>query len=491
MANVEIIEQPPKQSDEETFVDKLNEEPVIPQSVNGMLMSQPVETNYEPLYPVALNHAALPSWQSSMARDNHRKDHHRKTVHGGFAVWQEAMKGYEWIELDVREQGGNNREEEELMAEYQWKKEPRVSWNHNRKSAPCLSDNFVPRNTADSFKHKPSEPHTLLMGGYPDVDYPSTQPGTLLAPFGEYQPTVATERPEFQALPRASLQSNLDSQSVEEEARRNLCHYQSGEEVAFQDPWTFSRKLKSPKLRRTRRPVSMHQCGSSQMSTQRSQSSGVVESVLNTNSSSNSDSDCSQKLKKNSASHSQSSDSLRVLKLGSLKLNQGMFWNIPDERVSPDPQTFSESELPDQNFNNKRLKLKTQRSASIPDIIIQQEHGLHLSSSGQSSTVPRVGGAPSPTTALDPQVPVSPLVGLLERARVRGQELPNMRAYKPSPSPSFSSTPSPSPSDGDRETDREWEEVELMRSRAPTVSEGWKEQLVDGEEEERRSSRSE
>ncbi|KAG8009973.1 hypothetical protein GBF38_014091 [Nibea albiflora] len=63
----------------------------------------------------------------------------------------------------------------------------------------------------------------------------------------------------------------------------------------------------------------------------------------------------------------------------------------------------------------------------------------------------------------------------------------NLKSRYHPPSPSFSTTPSPSPSDGDRDT--EWdEEVELMRHRALTVSRGWKEQLVDGDEDERRDS---
>uniref|UniRef100_A0A3Q4BLF2 DH domain-containing protein n=1 Tax=Mola mola TaxID=94237 RepID=A0A3Q4BLF2_MOLML len=72
-----------------------------------------------------------------------------------------------------------------------------------------------------------------------------------------------------------------------------------------------------------------------------------------------------------------------------------------------------------------------------------------------------------------------------ERLRVVRPPLALDRTYLP-PSPSFSTTPSPSLSDGDRDT--EWEEeVELMRHRALTVSEGWKEQLVDGDDDDKRN----
>ncbi|KAM3873242.1 uncharacterized protein plekhg6 [Diretmus argenteus] len=319
--------------------------------------------------------------------------------------------------------------------------------------------------------------------GFADVDYESTPADTSLSPYREYQATDSMERPEFQRLPGSrgrSLRRDSDSQSVDEETRRSSWYSQSGEQEPVQEAWRFSRKLKSPKLRR-RRPISSHQGPHIHMSSPGSQGSRTTWSGPNTNSSSNSDSDCNQKLKVNSASRDQSSDSHRVLRLRSLKMNQGMFWNMHDERVSPDPQVFSEPELLDQNFHNKRPKLKAHRSASIPDVIIQGGHGLHPSSNRMSSAVPRRDVA---------QVRVSRLEGLLERAKGRVRDGEGVkrerRSWNPSPSPSFSTTPSPSPSDGDRET--EWDEVELMRSRAPTVSNGWREQLVDGDEEEKKYS---
>ncbi|KAG7216993.1 hypothetical protein INR49_001647 [Caranx melampygus] len=138
--------------------------------------------------------------------------------------------------------------------------------------------------------------------------------------------------------------------------------------------------------------------------------------------SNNSDSDYSLNLKKNSLPCSQSSDSHRVLKLGSLKPNQERHPN------------------------------------------------------GQNS----------------------PLAGLLERAKERVKDrdgikrgrdvkVANLWSRHLSPSPTFSTTPSPLPSDGDKDTDWE-EEVKLMRHRAPTVSKGWKEQLVDGDENDNDSS---
>lgn len=177
------------------------------------------------------------------------------------------------------------------------------------------------------------------------------------------------------------------------------------------------------------------------------------------------------------------SESHRVLKLGSLKHSQGMFFNIHD-RLSPDPQTLSESELPDPNVSNR---VKPQRRASIPNIINEGGHGLGLHTSSPY-TLPQAEDAPFPK----PDREHSALESLLERAkerdgfkRDRNVRMANLSSRNP-PSPSFSTTPSPSHMDG--ETGWEEEEVELIRHRALTVSRGWKEQLVDGDDDDKRNS---
>ncbi|XP_070691597.1 uncharacterized protein [Pempheris klunzingeri] len=261
------------------------------------------------------------------------------------------------------------------------------------------------------------------------------------------------------------------------------------------EAWGFSKNLKSPGLRR-RRPISAHQTPSTQTSKQFSQGSRQTCSASGNYTFSDIDSDYNLNIKRNNAPSAQTSDSHRVLKLGSLKPNQGMFWNMHN-RVSPDPQTLSESELPDVNHNNKRPKLKTQRSASIPNIMIEGGRGLHLHSSSPY-TLPRAENTRLPISGHHPNGQHSPLEGLLERAkeRVRDRdgfkgdrnvEPSNLRSRYPPPSPSFSTTPSPPTSNGDRDTELEGE-VALMRHRALTVSKGWKEQLVDGDGDEKRDS---
>jgi len=186
-----------------------------------------------------------------------------------------------------------------------------------------------------------------------------------------------------------------------------------------------------------------------------------------TNSSSNSDSDSNHKLQVNlKQNDTNNNTSQRVLKLGSLKSNPGLFWNVYENRVSPDSETFSEPELP-QEIPEKRRTGRAQRSASIPDIHYTSERSL--------------GDMPHPCTY------TSPVEGLLERAKVRvhreggrNRKEHDMKTLHPPHSPSSFSAPlSPSPSDGDQE-------VELMRHRVPSVSQGWREQLVDGDAEDKK-----
>ncbi|XP_073340856.1 uncharacterized protein plekhg6 [Pagrus major] len=472
--DMETEERPLTQSGEETFVDELTKEFIIHQSINGMLASKEAE---EPNPPVDATKTTVVPFMNSKPNDNDRK-----LVRRSFAGREQAIRGCEWIEMGVRRQQIGIHTEEE--AESLMIKERSVKWSH-RQSAPNL-DHFARSSASDPLRYNTTGPHVLLLGGYPDVDYPidedsSSQPAN--------QPTISREGPELVRVPEeGGIPSwrGSDSQSVNQDTRRNSIYSQSGDMETSQEAWSFSKNLKSPGLRR-RRPVSTHQGPATRH---------FFQSSEQASSPSNSGSDDNTNIKRNSLPSGQRSDSHRVLKLGSLKPNQGMFWNRED-RDSSDPQTMSESELPDLNFNNKRPKIKTQRSASNPNIIIEGDHGLRLYSNSLY-TIPQAKDARFTISGQDPNGHNSPLEGLLERAngrvrvrdglkRDRNFKTTNLRSRNPSPSPSFSTTPSPPPSDGDRDTGWE-EEVALMRHRALTVSKGWKEQLVDGDEDEKRDS---
>ncbi|KAM6936738.1 uncharacterized protein plekhg6 [Lycodopsis pacificus] len=441
--DLETEEQPLTQSGGGTFVDELTDEPIIPQSKNGMLASKEAEEQYQPPDGVTTNNPVLSSWHSQPNVNNHK-----------LASRQQAVIGYEWIEMGVRRDKIRIHKEEE-------EKRGQRERNHRAQSVPNL-DHFI---TADPLRYNTTGPHAVL---YPDVDYPTEEESTIDPPD---QPAVFREEPGYLGLPQEggiSTKRDSDSQSVNQDSRRNSDYSQSGDMETSPEAWGCSKYLKSPGLRR-KRPNNTHQGPSSQLSNQYSQGSGQTKSFSFSNSNSH--------LKRNS--NPSGSESHRVLKLGSLKPNQGMFLNMHD-RVSPDSQTMSESELPDCNVDNR---VKPRRRASIPNIITEGTHGLGLHTS--LYTLPQAKDAPF----TKPNQNHSALEGLLVRAKERNGfkkdrnvKKANLRSGNPPP-PSFSTTPSPS--DGDRDTESA---VELIRHRAPTVSEGWKEQLVDGDEDDKRNS---
>ncbi|XP_076010906.1 uncharacterized protein plekhg6 [Genypterus blacodes] len=453
-ANVEKSQHPHRQSREETFVDKLKEEPISPLLINGMLMSKAPEPQYEPPHEVTTNNTKPSIWP------NRSTDNQHKLLLKGLNRQQQAVQEVEWIEMGVREQRRTHREEEEAGTQYtaEGRQERRVTWNSQvqSQSVPNLYANSTGELSVDPLRHQDNGPHVLLLGGYPDIDYPINQSDTFPLPNGGYQSAAPWVMPEFQTVTNEggrSSRTDSDSLPTNQESRRNG---RLEEEEPVPEAWGFSRHLRSPGLRR-RRLVNSHQGPSAQIPKQGIVGSGLARSTSNTNSSSNSDSDSNHK--RNSTSSIQSSDSPRVLR--TVKSNQAILWNMPDDRASPDPVTLSDPEPPE--YDNRHGK-KTQRS----------QQGLKASS----------------------------LEGLLERAkgRVRDRDgvktgrivtMPGRQPRNWHPPPSFPNTPSLSHSDGvmgneggELETDWEEEEVELMRRRALRVSQGWKEQLVDGDEDE-------
>ncbi|XP_047454390.1 uncharacterized protein plekhg6 [Mugil cephalus] len=445
----------------ETCVDELTDEDFIPHSINGSKEAERYQTQED----MATNNGV--SWRSQ-TRNNNRTFGHKST-----AGQQQVHKQSEWIEMDVRNyQRENHREEENQIAESQLTNEQNVTWQQRVQSAPNL-DNLSHRPAADQPRFKTTLSHNLL----PDVDYPINEDSTL---YPHNQPAKSKEGSEFLGPQgqRGTLRRASDSQSVNQDTRRNSSCSQSEDMETSPDVWSFSKNLKSPGLRK-RRPVNTNQEPPSQTSKQFFQASRQTPNYY---SSSNSDSDCNTNMKRNSLPSSSSSDSHRVFKLGSLKPNQGEFWNVQG-RGSPDHQTVSEPELPDLNFQNNKPRMRTQRSASNPNIVIEGGPELHLHSS-------RIHTSPTEPKVHNPNGQPSPLVGLLEKAKEREKDRSglkrdrNMKMNKPqprnpSPSPSFSTTPSPSSIDGHTEL----KHVELMRHRVLTVSKGWREQLVDGDDD--------
>lgn len=178
----------------------------------------------------------------------------------------------------------------------------------------------------------------------------------------------------------------------------------------------FVRKLGSPRLRRQR------------PNNPQPDSSGTG---------SQHDSDANQK--RASTPSVKPQDTHRVLKLGSLKNNNGVFWCDTEEISSPDPQTISEPEKRLDVDLETKPKLKTQRSVSVTEM-----------SFSHASSLPTHRLNPSPPPAPDSQASSSSLQDLLQRAKQREKEcrLGRAKARK-------YSLPSTSPliGDGDREAE--------------------------------------
>ncbi|XP_026173225.1 pleckstrin homology domain-containing family G member 5 isoform X2 [Mastacembelus armatus] len=380
----------------------------------------------------------LPFWYS------HSNDMSPKPMHKKFSHRQNAVRGYEWIEMGVREdQVWRQMVKEEEIIKSQMTEEQRETFIDRVHSAPNLG-NLIPNTSAASLRYSTPGPPIFLPGGLPDVDYPTDE--------------------------------DSDSQFMNQDTRRNSSYSQSGDMEGITKAWGFHRNLKSPGLQR-KRIVGAHQGQSVQNPKHFLQGSKGTWAA-----SSNYDTNYNFNNKRNSAPSGQSSDSHRVFTLGSLKSNQNRFWNIHG-RVSPDAQTLSESELPDPNCYNRHKK-QSHRRASIPNIIFEREHDRRLPPTSLY-TLPQEQDPPFPSSGPSLNGHPSPLHGLLERAKERVRErdvikrdkngkITNMKSGYP-PSPSFSTTPS----------DTELEKLELLRG---GVRKEWNEQLVDGDEDELRNS---
>lgn len=430
----------------ERFVDKVNEEFLVPQSSNGLLAPRAEE---EPAHSastvVSIFHSQPNSVNGSMLRQ-------------GSAGWW-ISRGLEWIEMGVRRQEIGIYTEEALHPGRAT--EPSLAaWNHSLQSAPTRQrSSHTARTEQPERKNPPGDPAPFL-DGYPAVDYPMNedsdpQPVDQAAASGRFSEEPVVER-------GTSARRDSDTQSVVTRIS------QSSDSEASSEAWSFSKNLKSPGLRR-RRPTSVPQGAPSRPSFRDSEpprSASLSNSGSNYNTDTNSFSFSSQ----------QSFNSQQLPRQASSQSNQEMSCDPQDE------QFFSESELPDASLIDRRVGLKQLRSFSIPSVVTR-EHWRSMHS------LPR--GAETQSAGLS-----SRLDGPLNRAKVRVRERDGLRRDRqlkmghrrtryPPPSPSFSTTPSPSPSDVDREAEFV-EEVALMRHKALSVSEGWKEQLVDEDDDDKR-----
>ncbi|RXN33428.1 pleckstrin -like protein [Labeo rohita] len=355
------------------------------------------------------------------------------------------------------EEGRNKNYSKQLDEEEGLSKisERRVTWKHGRRSSSNSKDvaqqDLPVRNQSNgSFSSLPGG--DMKKNGTSSQSLPSTSaPNKLPIPASAYGAHGEPMHPNQED----------DSQEI----RRNSLYSQSGDDDQFlTESGRFSRKLKSPRIRR-RRPNNVQPSLPSDSS--RTTVNGLE---LTSNAKSN-----TKNQRRESDPSIKSQDSHRVLKLGSLKNNHGTLWNVPEKKLSPVPQTHSEPEQThDGKVQKKPIKLKKQRSASIPEI---------------RSLPPSHRHSPSPPPGLDPQLHPSPLQDLLQRAKERekerglGKRKGKKKTVSLQNSPTISASPSPSVSEGEREAEREESAVPRMIS-----AHGWREGNVDGSEDEMKES---
>ncbi|KAF6735164.1 Pleckstrin homology domain-containing family G member 6 [Oryzias melastigma] len=358
----------------------------------------------------------------------------------------------------------NPQKEENKMTEPE--KATTGMWNQREESAPN-SDQFTRRKPGHSVRNSSLRRYTRVIDELPDVDYPTEEESTLQLNYNQ----------QFQKW--GSFRSDLERKILERKDSNSRLAVQDGNRNSSQseglsiDPGWSSKQLKSPELRK-RRSLNSIPPLPQQTSTQ---VSGQNPAVSN----SSSDSESGQNFKRNSlpaSFGSDRSDPHRVIKPSALKSNQDQFVN----KARPDLQTPSETE----DLQNKKPKPKPQRRSSNPNIPTQEN--LRANSNKFYATSPPQRPPPSKTNS---EVPA--LEGLLERAKERDKSgikrdrnlkpvFWSARYYPPSyPMSPISPKPPMIPTKKDPEP--ECKEVELTRRRAMAVSQGWREQLVDGDED--------
>lgn len=294
--------------------------------------------------------------------------------------------------------------------------ERRVTWNHKLQSHK-KSNAFPQQDSLETNKSNGS--HHLLVSGLRENRAKNSQSpsGQLLLP--------------SKFVPVESAISVSQPQSQKPDLRQDSWSRQSGDEnESLSESQTFTRILKSPRLRR-KRPMNSQPFAPVQGSRRMSAEAESSTSFPNRNSNSVSDSDENHNVRRPSNTSSKSQDHL-VLNLASIKQNQVVFWNVPSERLSE-----SGSELPKERHNRNSQTLpngRAQRSESLPEL------------------------------------PSSTLQGILNRAkeRERGRGIANregkhLEKTSLQSSNTVCTTPSPSPSEGEKETGAE--DRETFRSR--------------------------
>ncbi|XP_052003357.1 pleckstrin homology domain-containing family G member 5-like isoform X2 [Xyrauchen texanus] len=347
------------------------------------------------------------------------------SAHGRVAKKDESvLTALEDSKTEGRKRSNSNGKQwEDGDAPFKKITERRVTWN---------SKNITQRDLL--VKNQSNIPQSLLTSGHTEINDTFSQPTPSTSLSNKYQTQYG-------------VIAEIDLHLQDEETKRKSLYSQSEEDDGFlTESGMFSRKMKSPRLRR-KRPNNSQPSVSPDSSRMDSGEDGSLDFAPKTNSDVNQPRDSNPSIKPQ--------DTYRVLKLGSLKNNQSVLWQVPEVRPSPDLQTpFKHEQTDDGNLQTKP-KLKGQRWTSIQN---------------PSSFLPDHRLSPSPPPGLDHQLHPSPLQDLLQRAKEREKERgfgkregkAKGSTFSLQNSPTLSASPIPSASDGEREVEEEESGVRSM-----------------------------
>lgn len=399
-----------------------------------------------------------------------------KVVRNNIPMRHPGFKGHEWIEMGIRrEKGVKQLEDDKKIVETQMTNTQSLMWKRKEQFVPRLN-NLTQNEATGPGRYNPNRKPSRLIHELPDVDYPTEDEEiSIQVP---HEPIIMSRqqpvRPpvEKQVLRRSNSDIQLVTHSEDTETHP--------------DAGGFPQNLKSPGLRK-RRPGSTSQ--GPPTPTPKQFLHEPTQTLAAPNSSLNSNSEYSSHSNRYSLPTKFDLDAQQGLNQRSSKSKTPK----PYPRYSSDVEAFSESELPGTKFHIKKSKFKDFRSSSSPNVLGRGGQGL-LRPSDSSNTTRKEKETPSPANI--PNENASRLMGVLERAKERDKDKGGIKKDKQlktgtvksrylRPSSPFNNIPSPTPSEGGNETDVE--EVALIRPRVLTVSAGWKEQLVDGDEDDKSS----
>ncbi|XP_015226352.1 PREDICTED: pleckstrin homology domain-containing family G member 6 [Cyprinodon variegatus] len=476
--DMEIEEQPLKPLKQRSLMEELNDK-INKQSFNG---SEEANQNH-PSDQLSPNNSGLPPMYPKQGSNT------QNSVRKNIPTRQPAFK-QEWIEMGTRKGLARKPlEEDGKIVETRLTNNQSTMWKHRGDLVSKSVNHFTPIETAGQGRYNPPRQPRRLIDELPDVDYPTDDETTLQVP---HEPIIMSRqqfvRPpvETQILKR----SNSDMQLTTQDTRKNSVSSHIGDAETPPDTAGFPQNLKSPGLRK-RRPGSTNQGPptptSKQFLQEPTQSLAAPSSYLN------SDTENSLNPKRNSLPARFNLDPQRGVSPIPQRSTKSKTPN-PPLKYSSDIEAFSESELPEMKFQNIKPKFKDFRSSSSPNMLSREGQGPRRPSDSLYTSTKE---EERPSSGYNPNEHTSRVEGVLERAKERAKDKGGIKKDKQAnatspksrylrPSSPFYNAPSPTPSEGGNETDVE--EVALIRPRVLTVSAGWKEQLVDGEEDDKSSS---